>query len=814
MLVVIVLGFYFDNFIKNSFLENTRIRMHHGYERLLYNLKNIERELNEGIEFARSDEKLIASIELINNYQDKDNYNVYLIDEEKKSIASQLLSRVKLSFNEDIAVYDVDNELIAFVTKVNKAYQLCYVSYQDSHHQVMSRNEYHHEYIAEKVSLPLSISHQHQYFYNTSPFDKKSLITYQQMSDQIIIKSHQSIFDTSSNQSIGHIEMSRNLDRAYFERFSEELDLDVQYSFDPIFDEQAGILKDDLDVSQLNVFQSDLNYTVVLKQDSQDGSIYYRVNLDKAALNALLNESRAQFFIFLILVLISIILLMQYVINHWLNYPLTQLMQQIHKIESQDYSISTPVASGDEIETISVNINQLARTIQERELSLRVSKDELEYLSNHDVLTDLPNRRIFSQCLQHALNLASRNRGRLAIFFLDLDQFKLVNDTLGHDVGDELLVQVSKRLIKHVRSSDTLARIGGDEFNILIENAPDNHDLEKLVEKYMSLFGEPFHCCGHEISVTVSIGISLYPENGEDSVTLIKHADLAMYKSKDHGRNNYTFFSSELSVQAQNRVDLIRALESAIESGNQFELYYQPKVLSNTHQIFSIEALLRWHSPDLGEVLPDEFISLAEETGLIIPIGQWVLQQACQDFMRLQEENIYLQHVSINISNVQMSRCDMLALVKGVVDRTGIRHEQIELEITESYIATDIDQAIETLQIFHDMGIGVAIDDFGTGYSSMHYLQKLPITRLKIDKSFVDDLPLSKDSSTIVRAIIGLAKSFDLAITAEGVENKDQLLFLEQAQCDEIQGYYISKPLCLDDFRVFYNSKMDESVHS
>lgn len=803
MLVVTVLGFYFDGFLKESFLENTRVRMHHGFERLSSNLKNIEDGLKGGIDFVKSDELLIASVELINNYQDKNNYNIYLIDEEKKSILKQLLSKVKQSFNDDIALYDINQELIAFVSKEQGVYQLGYVSYQDGMERLYGRYEQQSEYVAENVQLPKNIPMLHTNYYQQVPLGTDSILTYHRLADHIVFKSHKNIFDGSSNRVIGHIEMSRILDQAYFDELSEIINLDVHHSFDSALDEQALALAKSTGSQQLNILQNDLNYTAILKQDLQDGSVYYLANLDKVALNSLLNQSRTQFLLLLILVAVSTMLLMRYVINRGLDRPLSSLMEQIHKIECQNYSTSEPVSTGDELEEISININRLALTVQERETLLGISKDELEYLSSHDVLTDLPNRRIFSQRLQHALDLASRNNGRLAIFFMDLDQFKLVNDTLGHDVGDELLIQVSNRLVKHVRSADTLARIGGDEFNILVENAPDKSELERLVEKYMSLLEEPFHCCGHLISATVSIGIAVYPEDGEDSVTLIKHADLAMYSSKDCGRNNYTFYSNKLSAYANERANLIHALEAAIESGNQFELYYQPKVLAESHQVASIEALLRWNRPDHGVVLPDEFISLAEETGLIIPIGEWVMKRACQDFVKLQEAEIKLQHVSVNVSNVQMSKSNMLELVRKTINCTGIKNEQIELEITESYIATDVEHAIEILQTFHDMGVGVAIDDFGTGYSSMNYLHKLPISRLKIDKSFVDGIPKSRDSSTITRAIISLAKSFDLVITAEGVEHEDQVAFLERAQCDELQGYYFSKPLCFSDFKVF-----------
>lgn len=807
MLVVTVLGFYFNSFIKDGFLENTRTRMHHGYERLSYNLRNIEQQLKEGIEFARFDKKMIASIDLINNYQDKDNYNAYLIDEEKKIIANQLLNRVKLSFNDDIAIYDINHDLVAFVSKKNNGYQINYITHRDNQTSIYRRNESERDYLHKDFIIPKNISNKND---KTEHIKKQSFLSYRQLDNRIAIKVHQSIFNGASNQPIGHIEMTRILDQDYFEKLSKELNLSIHHSFDTNFNEQAIPLNNNNYSRQINIIQSDTNYTSILKQNSLDGAIYYIINLNKVVLNTLLNESRNKFFIFLFIATIFIMLLMRYVISRGLDHPLSQLMKQIRKIECQDYSASKPVATGDELEEISININQLAMAVQERENSLETSKDELEHLSNHDVLTDLPNRRIFTQRLKHALDLAKRNDNRLAVFFLDLDQFKLVNDTLGHDVGDELLIQVSKRLSQHVRSADTLARIGGDEFNVLIENAPDTDELEVIVAKYMSIFDSPFHCFGHDINVSVSIGVALYPEHGEDRITLIKHADLAMYHSKDHGRNNYTFFSTELSIYAEERATIIHALEIAVDLGNQFELHYQPKMQAGSHEIVSVEALLRWRSPELGSILPDRFITLAEETGLINPIGEWVIQQACKDFVRFQNEGIKLEHVSINISNIQLNKGDMLELVKSSIKDTGIKHKQIELEITESFVASNEEKAIQTLQAFHDMGISLAIDDFGTGYSSMNYLKKLPVSRLKIDKIFVDEIPKSKSSETIIRAIIGLAKSFNLAITAEGVERREQLIFLENEECDEIQGFYFSKPLSVDDFRSYYHSKKDE----
>jgi EAL domain-containing protein (putative c-di-GMP-specific phosphodiesterase class I) len=276
-----------------------------------------------------------------------------------------------------------------------------------------------------------------------------------------------------------------------------------------------------------------------------------------------------------------------------------------------------------------------------------------------------------------------------------------------------------------------------------------------------------------------------------------------MYKAKDKGRNIYSFYSDDLAEQTLQRAEMTQALKAALESGDQFELHYQPKIDVAAGRIGSIEALIRWRSPAYGNVPPVRFIPLAEETGLIVPIGQWVLQQGCRDFVRLMQEGYALDHVSINLSNVQLRSDDMMATLRQAIDASGIDPEKLELEITESYIASDAGHAVQLLQAFRDMGIGLAIDDFGTGYSSMSYLKKLPVTRIKIDKSFIDGLPDNKDSITLTRTVVGLAKNFGLAITAEGVEQEEQLGFLVQEQCDEIQGYYFAKPMPFDELREY-----------
>ena len=307
----------------------------------------------------------------------------------------------------------------------------------------------------------------------------------------------------------------------------------------------------------------------------------------------------------------------------------------------------------------------------------------------------------------------------------------------------------------------------------------------------------------HEIIITISIGISLYPKDGVDPVTLIKHADLAMYKSKNVGRNNYSFFSIELYSALEKESKIINALKVALKNKNEFTVFYQPKISIKTKKIVGAEALIRWNSSELGPIGPSEFIPIAEKTHLIIEIGKYVLEKACYDFVKLKNNGHILHQISINISGVQLQYSNIFETVQEVMSTTGIHSSELELEVTESYIATNEIRAIETLGKFRDMGIALAIDDFGTGYSSMSYMQKLPITHLKIDKVFVDDLPDSKESVAIVRAIIALAKAFDLKITIEGIETQKQLDFFDNDRCDNIQGFIYSKPISLDALKEF-----------
>ena len=803
MTAVVALGAYFELFLRENFLENTRSRMQHAYQRLDYNLHRIEGELKEGAAFAAKDEQLIASVELINRYQDKSSYSIALIDEEKKTLAQELLARVKLSLNSDMALYGQNGELIAFASQQAGGYQLGYVTFRDQGAQLFTRQELEREFHPGGLPPDSDITLQHVSHHPAEKLAPEGLLTYLRQGDKLLIKSHQNVFDTGASQPLAHLELSYVLDTGYFAQFSRDIDTPLLHTFESPLAAQARLLDGRLDEQALSVSQTPGQYLSVMKKDTLNGPVYFTVALDKSRENALLNTQRAKFFMVLLVMTAGILLFMRLVFQRRLAYPLNQLMEQTRQIRHGNYVGLPTLATGDELQEVSQSVNTLALAVAEREIALEQSRRDEAYRANHDALTGLPNRRHFAQQLTQALSQAQAPSSELARVFLDVDQFKLVNDTLGHAVGDQLLLQIGQRMRRHVRPGDTLARIGGDEFTVLIENVRDPSQVAQIVQQYLALFRAPFMCDEHEIRCTASIGIARHPLDGADSETLLKHADLALYKAKDNGRDNFCFFSPDLSQRAGDRADMIHALKRAIEAGNQFELYYQPKVSVLTGRVVAAEALVRWHNPETGLVPPGQFIALAEESRQIIAIGDWVIRQACQDLAALNAQGLVLEHLSMNVSNVQLRGHDLLAVLRQEIARNNLSPHQIELEITESYIARDVGLAIESLHAFRALGLQLAIDDFGTGYSCLSYLSSLPFTRLKIDKSFVDGLPGDQNSVAITRAIIGLAKNFGLAVTAEGVEHAEQLQFLQQAQCDEIQGYFYARPMPLGAFTDF-----------
>jgi diguanylate cyclase (GGDEF)-like protein len=434
------------------------------------------------------------------------------------------------------------------------------------------------------------------------------------------------------------------------------------------------------------------------------------------------------------------------------------------------------------------------RILQQR----RRADDRVHHIAFHDDLTSLPNRLMLNQRLDRALSRNRRTGSKLAILFMDLDRFKVINDSLGHEVGDVLLRQVADRLRSQSREGDTVARMGGDEFVVLIENRKNLNDISACARRLVEELSAPYLLGTKDCHVTLSIGISIFPSDGSDSQSLLKAADVAMYRAKELGRNNFQYYLPSMNVHTVDRLELESDLSRALERG-EFLLHYQPKVEISTGLITGTEALLRWKHPVRGLVPPLDFISLAEETGLIVPIGEWVLATACAQNKLWQDMGLTTLGISVNLSARQFSDSMLLAKLTRIIHASGLDPSSLELEITESVVMSDGESAVGVLEQLKSIGVRIAIDDFGTGYSSLGYLKRFPIDTLKVDRSFIRDIPADSGDRKIAQAIIAMAHALRLEVVAEGVENAEQLKFLRAQHCDAVQGYFLFRPLPVDE---------------
>lgn len=440
--------------------------------------------------------------------------------------------------------------------------------------------------------------------------------------------------------------------------------------------------------------------------------------------------------------------------------------------------------------------------ISERKLAenaLREQQSRLNYMAFHDSLTALPNRSLFYDRIYHGLARSQRSNSKLALMLLDIDRFKNINDSLGHDSGDLLLKAIATRLNEGVRDMDTVARLGGDEFVVVLEGVHDMEDVVFIANKLLVTLARPLEIAGHEITTTVSIGVSVFPEDGTDTDELLKNADIAMYKAKEAGKNNCQFYTKGMSATAVNYLLLENDLRRAVEQ-NQLILHYQPQVDLKTGELMGVEALVRWQHPERGLVSPAHFIPLAEETGLISPIGEWVLREACEQQKRWLDSGKKVGRMAVNLSPRQFRQRNFPDKVETILRETGLPAEYLELEITESCAMEHAGETINQLKQLNQMGLFLAIDDFGTGYSSLAYLKRFPIQKLKIDSSFINDIQSDPNDAAIAKSIIGLAHNMQLAVVAEGVEKTAQADWLCEEGCDQGQGFLFSKPLSARQF--------------
>jgi len=513
-------------------------------------------------------------------------------------------------------------------------------------------------------------------------------------------------------------------------------------------------------------------------------------------LENVLKETRGLGYNFIQITLLFSLLaiLIAWFLSRILSKPLNVMAEAVSQFSAGKAITDLPVSRNDEIGYLAKCFLSMASKLNLQVDQLQDKQLHLDYLAHHDQLTNLPNRLLFLDRLVQAINKAHRGQEQLAVVFIDLDRFKHINDSLGHFVGDQVLKIAASRLKEHVRENDTISRLGGDEFTLIVEEIRGPSDVVHIAQKLISVFNEPFIIEGRTFYLSCSIGISTYPQNGLDANELLRNADAAMYKAKEMGRNNFQFYTEDMTKNALQHVLMETSLRKALEL-DELELHFQPQIAVNTSEIIGMEALVRWQHPENGLLMPRDFIPLAEETDLIVDIGEWVLRAACEQIKRWHDEGLNPGPVAVNISSKQLQKNGFIATINRVLRDAGCKPHCLELELTEGTIMHDSARCISILSEIKKLGIGIAIDDFGTGYSSLSYLKQLPISKLKIDQSFVQDIPQSADDVAIAQAIISLARCMNLTVIAEGVETVEQLCFFKNENCDGAQGYFFARPL-------------------
>ncbi|MDO9468827.1 MAG: EAL domain-containing protein [Thiobacillus sp.] len=460
------------------------------------------------------------------------------------------------------------------------------------------------------------------------------------------------------------------------------------------------------------------------------------------------------------------------------------------------------------------NANLVVATLESRKLAdqIEAAKTELDHLAHHDMLTGLPNRVLMYDRLAQAIALTQRTRKQLAVLFMDLDRFKHINDSLGHTVGDQLLQSVSRRLLACVRQSDTISRQGGDEFVALIPDIEHAEDAALAAQKMLAAIALPHRIEQHDLHIGASIGISIYPDDGLDAEILIKHADTAMFHAKDKGRNTYAYFEQKMTTRAIARQSIEASLRLALER-QEFVLHYQPKINLQSGTIVGVEALVRWQHPQRGLLDPAQFVPIAEDSGLILPLGRWVLREACRQAQAWQDAGLPPVAIAVNTSALEFRAEDFLANLRQILDETRLQPRYLELELTESVLMRDASAADSVLHALSALGVQLAVDDFGTGYSSLSYLRQFPINTLKIDQSFVNNMTRNADDASLVSAVISMGKNLKQRVIAEGVETAEQVAFLLEQQCDEGQGFFFGNPMGAEAFTPLLQAGTSPTVY-